>query len=339
MENNINDKFIPFEQGIISVAIATYNGEKYILELLQSILDQTRQVDEIIIYDDNSYDDTLCIIDSFFKDKYSPKIKIMEGKNVGHKKNFERAIGETSGKVIFLADQDDVWKKDKVLKIMKIFEKYPEVPAIFSDGYIVDENLNSDGSLISNAMNYPLNSNQNKSQVIECNWLTERQTIVGATLAFRSHILNDRLPFPEKIFHHDSWLGKISIFIGTVMYFHEPLIDYRQHSDNVIGITNSLTKKIKSINKISTNNIDELARLNSEIEHLLDNFFPENSRQVKILKSFKRWQEFTQTRKNILQNKNRLYLITFVIKNFNKYFIHSNGARSIFLDFYSVFIR
>ena len=103
----------------ISVAMATYNGEKYIKEQLDSILSQLNEIDEIVISDDDSTDNTRNIINSF-NDK---RIKLLDGPKNGVKQNFANAIENCVGKYIFLSDQDDIWENNKVERVLNTFEK------------------------------------------------------------------------------------------------------------------------------------------------------------------------------------------------------------------------
>ena len=120
----------------ISVCLATYNGEKYIKEQLDSILPQLSANDEIIISDDNSTDDTINIIRSLNDER----IKIYVNKTKGIVKNFENALNNASGDIIFLSDQDDVWKNDKVKKILSAFSSDNSLTFVFSNAEIIDEN-------------------------------------------------------------------------------------------------------------------------------------------------------------------------------------------------------
>ena len=121
----------------VSVAMATYNGEKYIKEQIKTILDCLEENDELVISDDGSTDNTLGIINSFNDDR----IVLIEGPQKGIKQNFANAIKNTSGEYIFLSDQDDIWEKDKVTEVIKCFEK-ENCTLVVHDAEVVDENLN-----------------------------------------------------------------------------------------------------------------------------------------------------------------------------------------------------
>ena len=106
----------------ISVAICTYNGEQFIESQLESICSQNYPVDEIVICDDGSTDKTVQKANDFLKEHFQEYRIIENQQNLGFRKNFEKAIGITQGEIIFLCDQDDVWKKDKVEKMVEAFQ-------------------------------------------------------------------------------------------------------------------------------------------------------------------------------------------------------------------------
>lgn len=126
---------------MISVAMCTFNGEKYIKEQIESIINQSLVPDEIIICDDCSKDNTVNIIKETL-DNWSGKVYlVVNEKNLGYRKNFEKAISLCHGDIIFLSDQDDVWNKDKIEIIKTEIEKDKNILLAFHDVEIVDENL------------------------------------------------------------------------------------------------------------------------------------------------------------------------------------------------------
>lgn len=174
---------------MISVVIATYNGEQYIVEQLKSITVQTLLPDEIIIVDDFSSDETVNLINDFAKQSKVPVKTYINDKNIGSNKSFERAITLASGDIIFFSDQDDFWVQNKVELIMKEFENN-SVVLVFSDGIICDSSLKDLNitnwqkihitparvKLLLNCLNYIIpetnqinnSGNANKSQQIWC---------------------------------------------------------------------------------------------------------------------------------------------------------------------------
>ncbi len=215
----------------ISVCLATYNGEKFLREQLISILSQLADDDEVVISDDGSTDSTIHIIDSL-KDS---RIRLYTASSGNLIKNFENALKNAKGDIIFLADQDDVWSDCKVEKYLPYFEKNILV--------------------FSNAMVFYETSGMGQELLYRKNSLTGflrnlyKNNYIGATMAFRSNLLKYALPFPEKIPMHDIWLGLLAEMIGSTYYINTPLLYYRRHGNNASTTgkksSNSLLKKIE----------------------------------------------------------------------------------------------
>jgi len=218
---------------MISVCIATYNGEKYIKEQLDSILCQLSTEDEVIVSDDGSLDKTLTIIESF--DDLRIKIFTHQHKKRNLKNhykvaaNFENALKQAKGDYIFLSDQDDVWLPDKIEKIMPFLQQNNFV---ISDAFIVDENLIKTGK-ISNYRLYKRGFWRN----------LYKSAYMGCTCAFHKTIKNYVLPFPSKLIGQDYWIGLLAELKFNVVYIPEPLILYRKHQNNV---SDTGEKSIKS---------------------------------------------------------------------------------------------
>jgi len=202
----------------ISVCMATYNGEKYIQEQLESILSQLGKNDEVIISDDNSTDNTRTIVENLNDSRIK---SFINQKAKGYTRNFENSLEKVTGDIIFLADQDDVWIDTKVEKTVKELEKYDFV---VSDNEIVDEKLN----LIEKSHFGVYNTKQGFIR----NLLLPRY--VGACMAFRKEVLSKSLPFPsnEKLSAHDYWICLIAELSFSVHLISEPLVKYRRHDSN-----------------------------------------------------------------------------------------------------------
>lgn len=216
----------------ISVCMATYNGEKYIKEQLDSILSQIGQNDEVIISDDSSKDKTIEIIKSY----YDGRIRLLENQNFKSPVyNFENALKKVKGDIIVLADQDDVWKDDKIKTIKKYMQDYD---LVLSDAYIIDEH----GAVIQESF-YEINGS--KSGFIKN---IVKNSYLGCTMAFNRKILLKALPFPKDLPMHDWWIGLIGEMYGNTYFIKDKLVMYRRHSTNA-SLTgeksrNSLLKKI-----------------------------------------------------------------------------------------------
>lgn len=209
---------------MISVCIATHNGEKYIKEQLDSILCQLSIEDEVVISDDGSTDTTLEIIEGY----NDPRLKIhaMTHARKGMKShyyvtmNFENALKHAKGDYIFLSDQDDVWMPNKVKLCVNILQDYD----------IVLHNLQCvDGDL------QPLNKNIYNNNFKVKNYLMKRGKHYGCALAFKRELLKYILPFPNKLVLHDYWIGIIGETYGRLQFVDELLTKYRIHNTNTSG--------------------------------------------------------------------------------------------------------
>ncbi len=128
----------------VSVALCTFNGERFLQEQLDSISAQTHLPDEVVVGDDGSTDKTIKILETWAKSTPFPVRILINDKNLGPAKNFEAAILRCSGDIIFLSDQDDVWAPEKIEKMIAIFEKDPEVVLV----YCYADTIDSDGKPI-----------------------------------------------------------------------------------------------------------------------------------------------------------------------------------------------
>lgn len=217
----------------ISVAMATYNGEKFIKEQIESILNNLNYNDEIIISDDGSRDKTIEII----KDIKDERIKLIGGPQKGVIKNFENAIKNCNGRYIFLADQDDIWMNNKVEKVLDFFEE-EKCECVVHDAIVVNGDMSK---IIMPSYFKSRKTREGKiSNIIKPSYL-------GCCMAFSRNMLNYVLPFPEKIEMHDRWIGSVCDTFGKVKFLNECLIKYRRHGNNVSEMhRNSIATIIKN---------------------------------------------------------------------------------------------
>ncbi len=215
----------------ISVAIGTYNGEKFLNVQLESILQQTIPVHEIIVCDDHSGDDTINILREF-EVSYPSLFKIFANeKNLGVVKNFEKAISLCTGDIIFLADQDDLWNNNKVESVLNFFRTNINCYGMFSDAELID-----DTSTINNKTLWEL-LQFNEALSIDTNpdifryLLLYRNVVTGACLAVKREALDFILPFPKdgKMLH-DQWIGLKLGEYNRIGMVKQTLLQYRLHS-------------------------------------------------------------------------------------------------------------
>lgn len=222
----------------ISVALCTYNGERFLKEQIDSILNQSVPVNEIIICDDCSSDSTVTILEEYNK-KNSELFKIYNNEsNLRSNKNFEKAINLTTGDYIFLSDQDDIWRNDKVEKIMEIFSKNPSAEGVFSNAHFIDENnneINTSTDLWS-TVNFFV-SNISKEISLFDHLILNGNFVTGATLCIKKEVVGFVSPFLTNTnFLHDEWLTYYLSKRNTLFFCDENLINYRLHHDQQVGM-------------------------------------------------------------------------------------------------------
>ena len=182
----------------LSIAMCTYNGAAYLSEQLESLAAQTRPPDELVVCDDRSNDGrTLEIVKAFARNAPFRVRLSVNRKNLGSKKNFARAIRRCRGDIIFLCDQDDVWRRDKLARFEDTFTSRPETGFVFSDADVVDENLRPLSHLSDDFGRERLTDLE---QVKAFHALLRRNLVTGATLAFRSSFRPLVLPIPATLF-------------------------------------------------------------------------------------------------------------------------------------------
>lgn len=208
----------------ISIALCTCNGQKYLSDQLQSIVDQTLKPDEIVICDDASEDKTLEIIDIFVK-KY-PMIQWIVKSNIvrmGVRLNFEQAIMQTSCNYIATSDQDDIWELNKLELLLKVIQK-EQVALVHSGFYLID----AEGKTLD-----VMNRIQPKMSLET--YIFANNNVTGCTCFFDAELKNILYPFPHKFYYHDRWLAIVAYNNGGIYFYEQPLISYRQHSSNVVA--------------------------------------------------------------------------------------------------------
>lgn len=216
----------------ISIALCTFNGEKFIREQLQSLFEQTVKADEIVVSDDGSKDKTLEIIFEFMN-KNSIPIRILEHKEtLGVFKNFEYCISQCSGDIIFTCDQDDYWMPNKLEKHMIEHTKYLDASLVYSNAEVVANTLDN---IICPLWEPKQISDIKKGKSSYTSLVVKGQSIAGCCMSFRRDFFESILPIPDKIYH-DDWIATSACLAGKIIGINECLIKYRQHSNNVVGI-------------------------------------------------------------------------------------------------------
>lgn len=215
----------------ISVAMAVYNGEAYISEQLDSILEQLSEGDEVIISLDPSDDNTEFIIKKYCR--MDLRIKLCHGPGTGVIHNFENALRHCRNEIIFLADQDDVWKPNKVEEVLQRFDD-KKVMVVVHDAEVVNECLEIQLESFFELKN-------GRAGIIH-NII--KNSYIGCCMAIRRKCLKKILPFPSRLPMHDQWIGILCEWYGKAEFIRKPLLLYRRHEGNLSDIKHASLKQM-----------------------------------------------------------------------------------------------
>lgn len=209
----------------ISVAMAYYNGGMYIKEQMNSILSQLGKKDEVIVSVDGASDGSQPLLMQMAEE--DSRVRVIKGPGKGVVKNFENAIRHCTGDIIYLSDQDDIWKPDKVKSVNEAFED-SEIKAVLHDAEIVDENGRPTGE------KSLFDLRKSKEGILKN---LVKNSYVGCCMAFRKELIPVICPIPKEMYMHDYWIGTAAEYMGKVCFLRKQLIGYRRHSSNVTQMT------------------------------------------------------------------------------------------------------
>jgi glycosyltransferase involved in cell wall biosynthesis len=260
---------------MISVALCTYNGEKYLPEQLESILHQTVPVQEIVVCDDGSNDRTLAVL-SEFAARVSFPIRIHQNEtNLGSTKNFEKCLSLCEGDIIFLCDQDDVWRADRVEKQAGYLRENPGMDAVFSNAIVIDDNSRPTQSMIWDQIEFTEDPQKLWKAGKAHEILFGGFVVTGATLALRRSCLKRLMPFPTHVpkLIHDAWIALALSLEKKIDFINEPLISYRMHNSQQVGF-GAKVEPVRLKDRFQRNRAQKLAPIQEKSE---------NARQIYLL--------------------------------------------------------
>ena len=219
----------------ISVALCTYNGERFLPQQLASIQQQTRLPDEVVVCDDKSTDRTVEMIRAFAASVSLP-VRIFENeRNLGFAANFERAIGLCEGNLIALSDQDDIWYPIRLERSEEEFTAHPQAGLVFSDGDIMDDQDQLVGMRLWPNFGF-VGEAQERLLAGDYTVLVKNRFVTGATVMFRSSLRESCLPIGLG-WIHDEWIVAIAAAVAEVRPIESPLIRYRKHAAQQVGLS------------------------------------------------------------------------------------------------------
>lgn len=217
----------------VCVLLSSYNGEKYIKEQINSIINQKHCNIHILIRDDGSKDSTCKILQEYNSDR----ISVIKGNNIGAVQSFLKLI-ENAPEFEYYAfsDQDDVWDQDKLERALELLKLYDNIPALYSSNTrLVDKNLN-------------LIEIENDNPELTLGSAIIKNYVTGCTVVFNKKLMDKlKLYEPHNIPFHDWWVNLVVLSVGgKSIYDNVPHISYRQHEDNVVGATQAFIPKWKN---------------------------------------------------------------------------------------------
>ena len=248
----------------ISIAMATYNGAKFLRDQLDSFICQTRQPDEVVICDDGSTDTTLEILREF-SERAPFAVHVHQNRvNLGYTKNFERAMSLCIGDLIFLSDQDDVWFREKIEIMTQVLADKPEIYVLQTDMVLVDEALNA--TPYTQLGNIRALGHHSSSFVTGCGSL------------IRKAWLDLALPIPADVVAHDNWLHRLALALGARELYDKPLQYYRRHGNNESNWIASKPVRMSGLTALRAHGLGdavvgwrkELERVKATLERLED---------------------------------------------------------------------
>ena len=276
----------------VDILLATFNGEKYLKDQLDSIINQTYKDFRLLISDDGSTDNTKNILEDYKKKDDRIEIFYQE-KNLGVVENFEFLLKKVEAKYFMFADQDDIWKEEKIEKsVNKMIETNSDL--VYSDLEVVDEKLE-----VTYKSYWKLKGIYDKIKKYNSfESLYLNNFVTGCTIIAKSDCIEKVLPLPKtsKYVLHDYWLALIISETGKIDYIEEPLMKYRQHKNNNIG-SKKKSEEMKSL--------DEIRELFIEVKKEHFTVFIENenkftSEEIKKLnKKSLEYFEMLENKKNI----------------------------------------
>jgi len=222
----------------LSVALCTFNGERYVAEQFDSILSGDLLPTEIVVADDGSTDGTLAIVRDALARAQSLGITVTllpDRLGRGVTANFERAIAATTGEVVVLSDQDDVWHPSRLANVDAAFSADPDLLFQHNNARLVDETGTPLGLTLFTALEVTESDREQINADNGFDVYLHRNLATGATVAFRRTLFDLASPLPSE-WIHDEWLAIIASAVGTVRVTDAEVIDYRQHGSNQIGV-------------------------------------------------------------------------------------------------------
>jgi glycosyltransferase involved in cell wall biosynthesis len=312
----------------ISVAMCTYNGERFLPQQLASIAKQTRLPDELVVCDDRSTDRTVAIVREFAASASYP-VRVFENeRNLGFAANFERAIRLCDGDLIALSDQDDIWYPIRLERSEQEFTAHPQTGLVFSDADVINDRNELVGQTLWQRLGFAgkLERDLLAGQYVI---LAKHSFVTGATVMFRATLRDRCLPIGAG-WIHDQWIASIVAALSDLRPIEQPLIRYRIHGSQQVGLVNKLEQRAQGKTR-AEKHWGRLAESVKDLQQMCDALSAmvlDKGREV--LPAYQGHLQFLLFRSNLPAH--RLARLGPVLRRYSQYGVHASGLASVLKD-------
>jgi glycosyltransferase involved in cell wall biosynthesis len=261
----------------VSVAMATYNGERFLVEQLESLARQTRRPDELVVSDDGSTDGTCALVRSFAAKVPFPVRLLANSRNLGVNGNFDRAIAACKGGIVFPCDHDDVWLPQKIERMTEVLERHATSVMAISNSEIVDQALQSTGRSLY-TLKFPQIERLHRRGVGTVRFLLTSWAVAGHTMAFR-RVPTLAMPASQIAAGctYDFVRALVAGATQDVVTIPDRLTKYRRHQAQVTNLwtlpptpTERLRQKIRSVFTSESDVLSESRKFARELLQVRD---------------------------------------------------------------------
>ena len=312
----------------ISVALCTYNGERFLAAQLASIQQQSRLPDELICCDDQSTDQSVAILRRFAARASFPVTIVENVTTLGSTENFVQALRLCSGDLIALCDQDDLWYVNRLERSEQGLQAHPEAGLVFSDATVIDEQDRPSQRTLWQRIGFTP-QHQRDLQLGRYTLLAKHRFVTGATVMVRATLREHCLPIPPG-FIHDEWIAMIAAAFSELRAIDEPLISYRIHAAQQVGFTNKLQQRAEGSSR-AARHWARIAGSARELQLLCD-ALQTGAAGVKppVLSAYREHLQFLLFRTGLA--KSRFKRIVPLLSHSAHYRRHATGLRSLIKD-------
>jgi hypothetical protein len=312
----------------ISVALCTYNGEQFLRQQLQSIQQQSRLPDELVVCDDRSTDQTLVIARDFAATVSFPVVIVQNTENLGSSRNFQKAIGLCTGDLIALSDQDDIWYPNRLQRSEEELAAHPQAGLVFSDADIIDDQNRLQRGTLWQRLGF---AGKRMRDLLAGQFvlLAKHRFVTGATMMFRANLRDRCLPVsPGWI--HDEWITLVIATLAELRPIDQSLIRYRLHGAQQVGFQNKLAQRAPG-NTLAEKHWGRVAESVKDLQQMVDFLSampPEQGQAVR--RAYQQHLQFLSFRSALPAH--RVTRVVPVLTHFSQYGLHASGLPSMFKD-------